>query len=299
MGPGEHLLRSVKEEEDRQQDWQDNIEEYSGYQRQPSPTSQEAFQEQQQQQQQQSLAQWQFTDFGHVGELSRDGSIHATDEVFNSASHLVAALLSILGSALLIVESSVQNAPWKIVAFSLYGGSLIFLFGASTLHHSIVGPGSVEKFLRMIDYLAIYPLISGTFSPLCLVFFHDDAIGWTFFGTIWFLAIAGMTMTACIFHKLPKWLSMTLYITMGWLGACMAYWLIPYLGFGGMALLVLGGVFFTVGGYVFYTEQPNPYPGKFGFHEIWHIAVILGAITHWILMYFYVLPWEPEADEGG
>lgn len=200
---------------------------------------------------------WRFTDFGNVGELSRDGSVHATDEVFNSASHLVAMLLSLLGSALLIVQSSSLGEPWKIVAFSIYGASLVFLFGASTLHHSLVGP-TIEPFFRMMDYLAIYPLIAGTFTPLCLVFFHHDTIGWTFFGTIWFLAICGMVMTARIFSKIPKWLSMTLYITMGWLGACMTYWLVPYLQIGGLALLILGGVFFTVGGYIFYTEQPNP-----------------------------------------
>ena len=242
----EHLLVSG-DDNDRQQDWQD-LEEYHGYQRQTTPPAES-----------QVLTHWQFTDFGHVGELSRDGSIHATDEVFNSASHLVATLLSLLGSALLIVESSAAGAPWKIVAFSIYGASLLLLFGASTLHHSIVGPQSVEEFLRMMDYLAIYPLIAGTFTPLCLVFFHGDVIGWTFFGTIWFLAISGMIMTACIFHKIPKWLSLTLYITMGWLGACLACWLIPYIGIGGMALLIVGGIFYTAGGYVFTTEQPNPY----------------------------------------
>mmetsp|Transcript_25295 Transcript_25295/g.69855 ORF Transcript_25295/g.69855 Transcript_25295/m.69855 type:complete len:272 (-) Transcript_25295:1456-2271(-) len=244
-----------------------------------------------------TASSWHFTDFGHVGERSRDGSVHATDEVFNSASHLGATLLSTLGSALLITQASSMGEPWKIVAFCIYGASLVFLFGASTLHHSLVGP-KIEPFLKMMDYLAIFPLISGTFTPLCLVFFHDNTIGWTFFGVIWILAICGMVLTACLHERIPKWLSMTLYITMGWLGGCMTYWLAPYLGAGGLALLVLGGVFFTVGGYIFYTEQPNPIPGKFGFHEIWHVAVILGALTHWTMMYFFVLPYERGAGES-
>lgn len=237
---------------------------------------------------------WQFTDFGHVGEYSRDGSVHATDEVFNSASHLCALMLSFLGAVLLITQSSSMGEPWKIVAFAIYGSSLLFLFGASTLHHSIVG--SMEPFLKMLDYLAIFPLIAGTFTPLCLVFFHDNTIGWTFFGTIWFLSICGMILTACLHERIPKWLSMTLYVTMGWLGACMTYWLAPFLGVQGLALLVIGGLWFTVGGYIFYTEQPNPIPGKFGFHEIWHVMVILGALTHWVLMYFYVLPYEASTE---
>lgn len=165
---------------------------------------------------------WRLTDFGNVGDLSRDGSVHATDEVFNAASHLAALILSILGTAILVVEASAQGAPWKIVSFSIYGASLIFLFGASTLHHAVVGP--LENFLRMLDYFAIYPLIAGTFTPLCLVFYHNDPVGWTFFGTIWGLSILGMFLTASCYAKLPKWFSMTLYITLGWLGACFTYW---------------------------------------------------------------------------
>lgn len=135
---------------------------------------------------------WRCADFGHVGTRSRDGSIHATDEVFNAASHLSATMLSILGTVLLISQSSAQRDAWKIVSFSIYGASLIFLFGASTLHHSIVGPPRVEAFLRTTDYFAIYPLIAGTFTPLCLVFYHDSVVGWSFSAVVWGIAILGM-----------------------------------------------------------------------------------------------------------
>lgn len=239
-----------------------------------------------------ALQSWQITDFNHpsIGLLSRDGSIHVTDEVFNSASHMIATMMSILGSAILISEASYLGEPWKIVSMSLYGASLIFLFGASTLHHSISASDEVEALLRMLDYVAIYPLIAGTFSPLTLVFYHDSVIGWCFFGTVWILSLAGMLFTIFFFHKIPKWMSMTMYISLGWLGAFMAYWLVPVLGYSGMMIFILGGVFYTAGGAVFTMEKPNPIPGRFGFHEIWHVAVILGAATHWCLVYFYVLP---------
>jgi len=149
--------------------------------------------------------------------------------------------------------------------------------------------------LRIMDYFAIYPLIAGTFTPLCLVFFHDSYIGWSFFAVIWVLAICGMCMTVFLFHKIPKWLTMTVYISMGWIGAFMTYWLYPYIGWGGIFLLIVGGLAYTVGGYVYSVEEPNPVPGRFGFHEIWHLAVILGVASHWCLMYFIVLPWEPPA----
>ena len=147
----------------------------------------------------------------------------------------------------------------------------------------------------MLDYLAIYPLIAGTFTPLCLVPFHNSTIGWSFLSVVWFLAIFGMICTYKFHGSIPKWMSMTTYLTLGWLGALMSYWLWQALGSEGMALFVLGGLFYTVGGYVYTAEKPNPIPGTFGFHEIWHIAVVLGAATHWCLVYFYVLPWEADA----
>jgi hemolysin III len=243
---------------------------------------------------------WALTDFGQVGIRSRDGSLHATDEVFNAASHLAATLFSILGTVLLVAESSstqllddgTELPPnvWKIVSFSIYGASLIFLFGCSTIHHAVVGP--MEGFFRKMDYLAIYPLIGGTFTPLCLVYYHDNVIGWAFCATVWGIAAAGMIATACWFDKIPKWWSMTMYITLGWLGAGMTHWLIPKLGWSGFGLFLWGGCLYTAGGYVYTMETPNPMPGRFGFHEIWHLAVVLAALTHWMLMYNYVLVAE-------
>jgi len=236
---------------------------------------------------------WEFTDFGMSGHVSRDGSVHVTDEVINAATHLAAAMISLLGTALLISESSRRGEPWKIVSFSIYGASLIFLFMASTLHHSIRGSKKIELRLRILDYVAIYPLIAGTFTPLCLVYFHNSTIGWTFFAVIWSLAIAGIILTITAFEKMPKWLSMTLYISQGWLAAFMMFWLYPVIGVGGLVLIAVGGVFYTVGGWIYSTESPNPIPGIFGFHEIWHLFVIAAAACHYCLMFFYVLPWKP------
>lgn len=222
-------------------------------------------------------------------------SIHATDEVINASSHLVASMLSLLGTVLLVVGAAAEGAPWKIVSFSIYGASLIFLFVASTLHHSISSSPQVEERLRMLDYLAIYPLIAGTFTPLCLVFYHDSIIGWSFCSVVWGLAILCMIMTVRIFNKIPKWLSTTCYITMGWIGALMSYWLYPMLGAGGLSLFVLGGLFYTIGGYIYSTEQPSVIiEGRLGFHELWHGLVVLGAATHYVIMYSIVLPWNAQ-----
>ena len=98
-------------------------------------------------------------------------------------------------------------------------------------------------------------------------------------------------MTVRLFTKMPKWMSMTMYITLGWIGAFMAKWLIPVLGYAGMGLFLFGGVLYTVGGVVYTSEKPNPIPGKFGFHEIWHVMVMAGALTHYLMVYFFILPW--------
>ncbi len=170
----------------------------------------------------------------------------------------------------------------------------MFLFGCSTVHHAINASVEVEARLRMLDYLAIYPLIAGTFTPLCLVFLNNSVIGWSFLGVAWLLAIIGMIVTARFGPELiPKWMSMTMYITIGWLGAFLALYIVPFIGISGLFVFMLGGVCYTVGGYIYSSEQPNPYPGKFGFHEIWHCFVILGAFFHFAVMFWWVVPWQP------
>ena len=119
--------------------------------------------------------------------LSKDGSIHVTDEKINTISHLAAAIFSILGAVLLIVQSSAKANPWAIVSFSIYGVSLVGVFFASALHHGVNSNEPIEAFLRQIDYIAIFPLIAGTFTPICLILYRT-IIGWSIFGVIWALA---------------------------------------------------------------------------------------------------------------
>jgi hemolysin III len=240
---------------------------------------------------------WRLANFNEIPqEISRDGSIHATDEVFNSVSHLSAFILSVLGTVLLISQSSTSNSlvPWKIVSFSIYGLALCNLFACSTIHHAVTTTPYYQRLFQLMDYLAIFPLIAGTFTPLCLVLLHQTVIGWAFVGVVWTMSIISMVGLSLFFDKVPKWTTMTLYITLGWFGAFLCLYLYPnYLPLGGIALLILGGLWYTVGGYIYTTEKPSIIvPNFFGFHEIWHILVILGATTHWILMYQYVLPYQ-------
>jgi hemolysin III len=197
---------------------------------------------------------------------------------------LAAFFLSVLASVLLITDAAAQGAAWKIVTFSIYGASLCFLFAASTLHHAITTTIEWEQHFQLFDYLSIFPLIAGTFTPLCLVFFPYTTVGWSFFAVVWTLTIGSMYVKAWWFHKAPRWLTMTPYITLGWLGTFMTFWLWPVMQLGGIFFMTLGGILYSVGGYIYSTKAPNLWPGCFGFHELWHIFVILAGATHWCMM---------------
>jgi hemolysin III len=220
--------------------------------------------------------------------LSKDGSRHVTDEKINAATHLAAAIFSLMGSVLLIVLSSVDAKVWHIVSFSVYGTTLVTLFVASALHHGVTASRRVESFLRAFDYVAIYLLIAGTMTPICLVMTRGP-FGWSLFGVAWAVAAVGITLRL-LFPRLPKWVSLTFYAAMGWLGLAIAWPVYHIVSFGGAGLVLLGGVLYTAGSLVFITERPNPLPGRFGFHEIWHLFVVAGAAVHFAFMWMYVLP---------
>jgi hemolysin III len=220
---------------------------------------------------------------------SKDGSTHVTDEVFNTASHLSGSIASLVGIVLLIVSAAVTRDPWKIVSFSIYGLTLLSVFFASTLHHGINAKKKIVELLRLFDYMAIFPLIAGTFTPLCLILLRNH-IGWSIFGIIWGLAALGIAVKA-IFPNIPKWVTNTIYISMGWIGAVLVIPLFDRIGWTGFLLLLAGGIFYSTGSVIYYNEKPNPVPGKFGFHEIWHIFVICGALCHFLLMYLIALPF--------
>mmetsp|Transcript_2399 Transcript_2399/g.5442 ORF Transcript_2399/g.5442 Transcript_2399/m.5442 type:complete len:290 (-) Transcript_2399:404-1273(-) len=234
---------------------------------------------------------FQFAKPGHTPARSRDGSPNVTDEVFNAASHLVGSMLAIMGFLMLVVKSSVEGKPWHIVSFSIYGVCTIAVFVTSFLHHGLHSERFDAIFL-MADYLAIYAMIAGTFTPLCLVYFNHQWIGWVFLGSIWFFALTGMSTHIVMGHDhVPKWLSMTIHGFMGWTGVFVVIPLCAVMPAGGICLIVLGGVLYTGGAVIFGAEKPNPCPGRFGFHEIWHLFVLLGALTHWLCMWFYVEPY--------
>lgn len=218
---------------------------------------------------------------------SRDGSIHVTDERFNTVSHMAAACFALVGSALLIAQAGAQGDPWKIVGFSIYGLSVMVLFVSSALHHGLDGSPRLNEVLRTLDYDSVFLLIAGSATPLVLVLFRNT-YGWTVLGAVWAIAILGIVARSLL-RALPKYVTNTLYITLGWLPVLLvgAGTAIPP---GALALMAAGGLVYSAGFVIFVVEKPNPWPGVIGFHEIWHVMVVVAALLHYLLMYFYVLP---------
>jgi hemolysin III len=210
-----------------------------------------------------------------------------TDERFNTVSHLFASCFALVGAALLIAQAGAQGDPWKIVGLSVYGGSLVVLFLSSTMHHGLDRGARVNEVLRTLDYASVFLLIAGTTTPLVLVLFRDT-YGWTVLGGVWAIAAIGIVLRS-VLRQLPKHVTNTLYIALGWLPVLLlgAGRSLPV---GALALMAAGGVIYSLGFVVYVVERPNPWPGVFGFHEAWHVLVVVAAVLHYLLMYFYVLP---------
>lgn len=220
--------------------------------------------------------------------LSKDGSKHVTDEFFNTWIMIFGAVLSIIGAAFLIYFSLKEEKLWHLLAFAIYGGTLVNLFICSALHHGVDGSEKTEHLLRQLDYYAVFILIAGSFTPFCLIVLRND-LGFLILALVWAFAIIGIGLKAFI-PKISKWIILSFYLGMGWLGVFLASPLYEKLS-NGVFLILLGGIFFTVGAVIYYKEYPNPIPGKFGFHEIWHLHVLAGTACHFFVSYLYLLPY--------
>lgn len=218
-------------------------------------------------------------------QYSKDGSTHVTDEKFNTVSHLCASILFIFAGVFLIVRSSVKTDVWEIVSLAIYAFTAITLFVTSTLHHGLNLSPKTNELFRTLDYCAVFLLIAGTITPLALIFVRNW-LGWTIFGVIWGICLTGIALRATI--PLPKRITNTFYITLGWLTVAIVLPLFGKVPWAGIALLAAGGIVYTIGFTIYVLEKPNLIKEKFGFHEIWHFLVFVAASLHWLFFFFFV-----------
>jgi len=209
-------------------------------------------------------------------------------EPFNAISHLIGAVLSVAALVAMVIKASSENMPaLHIVSVVIFGVSLISLYTASTVYHSVKGKPETIAFLRKLDHSMIFLLIAGSYAPFCLIAL-DGTLGWTVFILVAALGISGILFKMVWFHS-PRWLSTAIYIVMGWIIVFAVVPLAENLSAIGLSLLIGGGIMYTVGG-IIYAVKPNFLSFKYaGFHEIFHIFILLGSLCHFLAVYFYVL----------
>jgi hemolysin III len=199
-------------------------------------------------------------------------------EPVNGFTHLGGAIAAFLGLIALLLVGG--NGSAKVVSVIIYGLSLIAMFTASAVYHLAKVTPQVQQRLRKFDHSAIFLLIAGTYTPFCLNaftgFWH-----WGLLATIWAIAAIGIVVKL-FYIKAPRWLNAGIYVVMGWLCVMAAPQMRAVLPVNSIIWLFVGGVIYTLGAVVYATKAFNLAPGKFGFHEVWHIFVLLAALAHFI-----------------
>ncbi len=199
-------------------------------------------------------------------------------EPVNSLTHWVGAFLAIIGLIVLLIVG--WSTPAKIISLTIYGVSLIGMFSASATYHMVQAKDKALEIFRKIDHSAIFLLIAGTYTPFCVNAF-TGFWKWGMLAIVWSLAIIGIVVK--IFYiRAPRWVNAGIYVLMGWLSVTAAGQMLSALPAWVFAWMIIGGVVYTLGAIVYATKIFNFVPGVFGFHEVWHIFVLLAAAAHFV-----------------
>ena len=209
-------------------------------------------------------------------------------EPVNGFTHLAGAILSFIGLLALVIKTALQgHSTIALTAVIIFGISMILLYAASATYHLVVSRDKGISFLRRLDHAMIFLLIAGSYTPFCLIALKG-VTGWVLFSIIITIAIVGISFKL-IWFNCPRWLSTSIYVLMGWIAVFLMGPLKIALSTQGLSLLIIGGVFYTIGA-VIYATKPNFLKSKYlGFHEIFHIFIMLGTLTHFLCVFKYVI----------
>lgn len=222
-----------------------------------------------------------FARYGEKGRNPYDGL-----RPWSSITHGAGALLAVVGTAFLLVRAILLRLdPWHVVSFAIYGCSMVGLYTASTLYHSLNGSVALRLALRKLDHCSISLLIAGSYTPICLTVLRTQgAWGWAIFGIIWAMAAAACVL-ALIWINSPRWLTAGVYLVMGWLAVIALYPISRGLTPLGMFWLLTGGVLYSAGGVLYALKWPGRDNPRFGCHEVFHLFILAGSVSHFFLMY--------------
>ena len=210
---------------------------------------------------------------------------------WSAITHFIGMMMAIFSGVPLLLKAVKEPSSIYLISSAIYLISMILLYFASTLYHSLDISEQVNRNLQKFDHMMIYVLIAATYTPICLGPLRGSW-GWSIFGVVWGLAVLGIILTA-VWIKAPRWLTTSIYLGMGWLVVIMAYPFITIFkelnALGTVLWLLLGGIFYTIGG-VIYGLKKAPFTTKyFGFHEIFHIFVMLGSFCQFWFVIKYLL----------
>ncbi|MGM0440593.1 MAG: PAQR family membrane homeostasis protein TrhA [Chlamydiota bacterium] len=203
------------------------------------------------------------------------------EEIFNSISHGVGIIFSIVGLVLAVTYAALYGTTWHVVSCSIYGTTMLLLYSASTIYHSCRSP-KVKNILQVIDYSCIALFIAGTYTPFTLLALRGPW-GWSLFSTVWTLALVVLGLS--IFYAGKSYLLFSIiYLAMGWLIVLAIVPLLQSMALGGNILLISGGLAYSVG-VIFYLLDNMPFN-----HPIWHLFVLAGSVCHYFAVLFYLIP---------
>jgi hemolysin III len=201
-------------------------------------------------------------------------------------THFIGIILAVIGLVILLTRSGSPFSAWHTVGFSVFGGAMVMLYTCSTLYHWLPLAGHRRELLRRLDHMMIFIFIAASYTPICLVTLRG-ACGWSILGTVWGIALAGLIMKL-FWLDAPRALYTLIYVLMGWVIVVGIWPLSKALAWQGLLWLAIGGLFYTAGAGIYAARKPNPWPRIFGFHEIFHVFVMLGSLSHFWMAYRYV-----------
>ena len=206
----------------------------------------------------------------------------------SAITHFIAMVLAICATAPLLLKAAREPDHVHFISLMIFILSMIGLYAASTIYHSLDISPKVNQLLRKLDHMMIFILIAGTYTPVCMIVLGDKT-GWILLGLVWGIAIVGIIINAC-WITCPKWFSSMIYIAMGWVCVLAFGKIVRALPAPAFGWLLAGGIIYTVGGVIYALKLPifNSRHQTFGSHEIFHLFVMGGSLCHYIMMYCFV-----------
>ena len=206
----------------------------------------------------------------------------------SAITHFIGMMLALFAAVPLLVKAGVSSGAKTFTAMAIFMASMVLLYGASAMYHSVNLSGRSLRIFRKLDHMMIFVLIAGSYTPVCLIVLGGD-LGYTLLTLVWGIALGGMLIKAC-WITCPKWFSSVIYIAMGWVCLLVFGRLLDPLPTAAFLWLLAGGIIYTAGGVIYALKLPlfNSKHKDFGSHEVFHLFVMAGSACHFVFMYSFV-----------